>query len=170
MVAPLGNKYAEGLTTSGRPRKYTKNKKGQDELFARIIEYFEYIKGEISEPEYSEEGEILKHAEIIRNPEPPTVTGLSLYLGFSSKTTLYEYAKNEVFANPIKRALTFVEKNYEEALFSKASTGAIFALKNMGWTDKVEVENTNLNTNLNVSVEVTEEETKRINKYLEDKY
>ena len=70
----------------------------------------------------------------------PTITGLTLFLGFCSKTSLYEYEKKPEFMNSIKRARLMVEQGYEEALLSKGSTGAIFALKNFGWKDKIEQE------------------------------
>jgi len=119
------NKYAEGLDSFGRPPIYS----DPEALHTRVIQYFESIR-----PTYDAEGEIISPGEY------PTILGLTLYLGFCSKSTLYEYAKKKDFSDSIKRALAFVEKNYEETLFSKASTGAIFALKNMGWTDKQEIE------------------------------
>lgn len=136
MAAPKGNKFAEGLTNSGRPPIYEDPKK----LYDRIVEYFTYIQGELDDDK-----------KVIREPEPLTVTGLSIFLGFNSKGTLYEYAKKKEFSDSIKRALLFVEQKYEEMLLSKASTGAIFALKNMGWKDKTEVEQKNLNHNVPIS-------------------
>lgn len=68
----------------------------------------------------------------------PTVTGLTLTLGFADKSTLYDYAKKDEFSHPIKRALTIVEMGYEDALRESNATGSIFALKNMGWKDKSE--------------------------------
>ena len=37
---------------------------------------------------------------------------------------------------PNPTTLLFIEMEYEQLLESKGSTGAIFALKNMGWSDK----------------------------------
>jgi len=73
---------------------------------------------------------------------PATVTGLALELGFCSKQSIYDYEKIEEFSYPIRKARLMVENGYEKSLFSKFSTGAIFGLKNMGWKDKSEVENT----------------------------
>jgi len=131
MAAPKGNKYAQGLTNSGRPPKYTDPKK----LYDMIIGYFEFIQGE-----FDDEG------ECIRPPSHITITGLAIFLGFDSKSTLYEYAKKKEFSYSIRRAMLFVENNYEEMLFTKISQGAIFALKNMGWYDKQRIENINLNS------------------------
>jgi hypothetical protein len=70
----------------------------------------------------------------------PSVTGLTLTLGFADKSTLYDYSKKPEFSHPIKRALTIVEMGYEEALRESNAAGSIFALKNMGWSDKSAVD------------------------------
>ena len=84
----------------------------------------------------------------IKDGEKPTVTGLCLALGFDSKDTLYAYRDKEGFSYSIKKALLIVENGYEKALRENQPTGSIFALKNMGWKDKTEVDNT---TNLTVN-------------------
>ncbi len=74
-----------------------------------------------------------------------TITGLVLHLGFADKQSLYDYQENKPdFTCLIKNARTRVEYEYEKALMDKElkPTGAIFALKNMGWKDKQEVETT----------------------------
>jgi hypothetical protein len=95
-------------------------------------------------PIYNELEEMLPVLEAweqrIAGGEKPTVTGLTLALGFADKSTLYDYSKNEKFSHSIKRALLIVENGYEQALRENAPTGSIFALKNMGWKDKSEVE------------------------------
>lgn len=113
----------------GRPPKYNKDDPKDIETVERLVdEYFEWIKGE-----QNEEG------DWVRFPEPPTVTGLTLHIGFNSKTQTYEYAKIEGFKDPIKRGLSIIEK-YHEIAASRGDkcTGNIFILKNFGWTDKVE--------------------------------
>lgn len=64
---------------------------------------------------------------------PITIAGLALHLGFSSRQTLYNYANRPEFLDSIKRAVLLVEMYYEARLHAKSPTGAIFALKNMGW-------------------------------------
>lgn len=76
-----------------------------------------------------------------------TVTWLSYYLWFESRQSLYDYANKGEYSYIIKRAKLLIEREYEEWLFSQGSTWAIFALKNMWWKDKSEVENTNKNVN-----------------------
>lgn len=68
-----------------------------------------------------------------------TITDLVIYLGFADRTSFYDYEKKEEFAYTIKRARSFIEREYE-SLLKVNSTGAIFALKNFGWTDKTETE------------------------------
>jgi hypothetical protein len=70
----------------------------------------------------------------------PTWTGLAIWLGFESRQSLEDYKKREGFSYPIKKALLRIEYEYEKAIFSKNPAGAIFALKNFGWKDKQEVE------------------------------
>lgn len=77
--------------------------------------------------------------------EPLTITGLALYCGFHSREELNNLgARRPEFALPVKRARTVIEHQYELRVATVESgggvAGAIFALKNMGWTDKTEVE------------------------------
>lgn len=120
----MGNKYALGLTTSGRPPMYSDAK----ELGKKISAYFESLKGE-----GDEEG----NARV----EFPTITGLALFLGFCSRQSIYDYAnKEDEFSYIVKRAMLAIEHHYETRLNYQSPTGAIFALKNMNWSDKSEVE------------------------------
>ena len=74
----------------------------------------------------------------IENKEKATITGLCLYLGFSDRSSLIDYSKKDGFSHIIKRAKLTVENSYEQ----HGQTIDIFALKNMGWKDKTEVEQT----------------------------
>jgi hypothetical protein len=74
-----------------------------------------------------------------REPEPITITGLALYLGFESRQSFYDYEKRDGYSYIIKRARMRVENAYEHRLDSKNPTGPIFALKNMGWSDKQDI-------------------------------
>lgn len=98
---------------AGRPRIYN----SVDELSDKCEEYFANT---------SEEG------------TKPTISGLAIYLGFADKTTLYEYRDRPEFSYPVKKAISTIEMYHEENLFSGSVAGSIFALKNMGWKDKVE--------------------------------
>lgn len=72
--------------------------------------------------------------ELVKLPVP-TISGLCFHIGFESRQSFYDYEKKPEFAYTIKRARLFIEKEYEEQLQVGNTTGAIFALKNMGWTD-----------------------------------
>lgn len=74
--------------------------------------------------------------------EPLTITGLALALGFCSRQSIYEYEKKEEYTYTIKRARLKVESSYEIALNGTTVAGPIFALKNLGWSDKQEIETT----------------------------
>lgn len=69
-----------------------------------------------------------------------TITGMAMWLGFESRQSFYDYEKREEYSYIIKKARLAVENSYETSLRSQSVTGAIFALKNMGWKDKVETE------------------------------
>jgi hypothetical protein len=65
---------------------------------------------------------------------------LALYLGFAGRDSLNDYLKKPEFFHPIKKALSKVEREYEKGLKGRNPAGSIFALKNFGWKDKQEVE------------------------------
>jgi hypothetical protein len=67
-----------------------------------------------------------------------TISGLAYFLGFVSRQSIYDYKERDAFSYILKRATLFVESCYESKLSGTTPTGAIFALKNMGWKDKVE--------------------------------
>jgi hypothetical protein len=71
-----------------------------------------------------------------------TITGATLFLGFSQKKSLYDYKEDGEYKDAVNRLLLNVEHSYEKALHGNNVTGAIFALKNMGWKDKVETTST----------------------------
>jgi len=76
------------------------------------------------------------------NDMPLTLTGLVLALGLSSRQSLNHYGDRQEFCASVKRSKLLVERAYEERLHGPNPTGAIFALKNFGWTDRQEVEST----------------------------
>lgn len=117
--------------TVGRPKIYS----DPEELHRNVLEFIETIKA-------SQETD---------KPIKPTVTKFALFLGFSSKDTLYQYSKQPEFSDSIKAGLTFIENAHEERLFESGSGGSIFALKNMGWKDNQEITHS-------VSKNYTEEE------------
>lgn len=117
--------------------------KSDQDLSNKIEEYFFFIEGEYDVIDYIDLlGQPDKKRVYTRKPETPSITGLALYLGFESRQSVYDYEKRGEFSYTIKKARLRVEAAYEQALLSKYSTGAIFALKNFGWSDKQEIDHT----------------------------
>ena len=118
----VNNTFAKGLTTNGRPPIFST----PEELEEKACEYFESLIID------GEDGVYIKSS---------TITGVALYLGFNSRNCFYEYGKKPDFKDVVTRIQLAVENSYEKNLNSKFSNGATFALKNMGWKDKTEVDN-----------------------------
>lgn len=70
---------------------------------------------------------------------PILITGLALALGLSGREALSEYGRREEFSATVKELKSVCEQFAETRLFSGNPTGAIFALKNYGWTDKQDI-------------------------------
>lgn len=81
-----------------------------------------------------------KSLQVTKPAEVPSITGLAFYLGFQSRQSLYDYEKDGEFSYTIKRARLKIEAFYEQCLTKQSPAGAIFALKNFGWSDKQEIE------------------------------
>lgn len=107
----------------GQPPKY----KDPEEMQKKIEKYFSDCPDK--RPIYNKDGN--KVGEV---PEL-TITGLVLYLGFCDRASFYDYGKREAFSHTIKKARSLIEKEYEILLKRGLGAGAIFALKNFGWTD-----------------------------------
>ena len=131
------NKYTLG-NTGGRPPTFATPKELEDKC-----------------------AEYLGHC--ITEEEKPTITGLTLFVGFCSRASWDDYKKRSGFSYIVKRAKMTIENSYEQS----GGTFDIFALKNMGWSDKSEVTNTNFNVN---SKELTKGEMKTFNETLENDF
>lgn len=95
------------------------------------------------QPSYFDTPENLQEAIKLyfeQNGTKSTISGLAYHLGFESRQSLYDYEKRKKYSCIIKRARLFVESCYEQKLSGINCTGSIFALKNMGWSDKLEVD------------------------------
>jgi hypothetical protein len=68
---------------------------------------------------------------------PVTISGLAYFLGFESREAFADYEANGEFADLLKRARLRIEAAYEKKLHQQTATGAIFALKSMGWDEKI---------------------------------
>ena len=98
----------------GRPLKYT-----VEQLEGIITQYF-----------------------ALTDSEELTVTGLALLVG--SKQLFNDYESRKEYRDMVRLAKLSIENAYELSLRKNGKAGDIFALKNFGWKDKTEVENTHL--------------------------
>jgi hypothetical protein len=108
---------------------------------ARIAKYFSALQGEyhiekVPAKNAKDKTELIDQKVWDRHPEPATLSGLALALGFVSITELETYERDGKFAQLIKKARLKVEAEYEKKLHYQSSTGAIFFLKNLGWNEK----------------------------------
>lgn len=132
MPAPKGNTYGKDNHNAGAKSLYD----DPTQLAEKIEEYFN--------------GGANKRTVIVGKGENRTtvdihiytITGLCYYLGFESRQSFYAYEQKEAFSYIIKKARLRIEQHYEESLQLDAPTGSIFALKNMGWIDKNEIDHT----------------------------
>ena len=104
------NIFELGLSKEGKPPIYD----SPEDFQSKVIEYFESL---------GEDGK-------------PKITDMALFLGFASRQSIYDYKEKPDYSYIIKRACMVIESYYEGRLSENSPTGAIFALKNMGWIDK----------------------------------
>jgi len=124
-----------------------------------IATYFTYIEVEASvgENQDNEVKEKSKQKSSNKQPEPATITGLALHLGFNSREQFEQYETKGKFATCIKRARLQIETIYEKKLHQQSSAaGAIFALKALGWNEKAESKNLNTSTIKTLRVTIIE--------------
>ena len=96
----------------------------------KIVDYFQNIP---KIKRYTKDGD---EYEVIA----PTIVGLALHIGFASRQSFYDYIKKDEYRYMLERARSYIEMNYEESLQGPTPTGAIFALKQFGWSDRIEQE------------------------------
>lgn len=116
----------------GRPPIY----KTANEIEEKIDAYFKECEGGILKDDNGKTVLDKFGNPVIINRKPPTVTGLALALGFTSRLDLLRYQGKEEFRNTITRAKSMVEQYAEERLFDRdGSNGAQFSLRNnfKGW-------------------------------------
>ena len=113
-----------------------------EQLHHSIANYFKWIEGEHRteslpfKPTAKSPPEMREQKVWDREPQPPTLSGLALHLGFDSLKAFETYEKNGRFATILQRARLQIEAEYEKMLHQQPATGAIFALKSLGWLEK----------------------------------
>ena len=131
MAAHKGNLYALG-NNGGRPPFFAT----PEELEQKIIDYYDWT-------EQYNEGKVT-------GLRVPTITGLTLYLGFCDRQALDEYAKREEeFSFIVKKAKESIAEYHECRLSGTTPTGSIFWLKNFGWKDTQQIDHTNNGNSFN---------------------
>lgn len=130
-------KREDGKYDTGRHALFTDT----DKLQEKIDEYFETKCKTV--PVLDAEGRQLVTSKGIPVVElnPPTVAGLSLFLGFSTRQSMYDYInRGDKFSYIIEKAVTRIEEYAEKQLTAGQATGAIFWLKNHKWSDTTKQE------------------------------
>ena len=100
---------------AGRPRLIA----SPEEMLERGYQYFEQCRTEQA---------------------PILITGLALALGLSGREALSEYGRREEYSAAVKELKSVCENYAESRIYGNNPAGAIFALKNYGWTDKTQQE------------------------------
>lgn len=109
--------------------------KTPDEMQVVIDQYFEDCEGELlrnkeDQPVLNKFGD-----PVYIRVKPPTITGLALALGFTSRRALLNYEAKKAFVHTVTRAKARVEAYAESRLFDRdGSRGAEFSLRhNFRW-------------------------------------
>ena len=123
-----------GYVTGNVPKYKT-----PQEMEDKIVEYFKtcepklmtFIDGD------GNEQPVMVKGEPYYKQEPPTKSGLALYLGFADRQSLYAYEKKKGFSCIIKRAKLALSQHHEKGLDKDKCTGHIFWLKCNGAKEPV---------------------------------
>lgn len=116
---------------AGAPRKY----KSVKQMQVAIDQYFKDCEGEQLYDSYDQPVIDKYGVPVIINAHPPTVTGLALALGFTSRKLLIDYQGRPEFRDTVTRAKARCEEYAERRLYDKdGANGAKFSLGcNFGW-------------------------------------
>lgn len=131
------------MTSKRKRRGVPPRYKSAQQMQERIDEYFKLCEGkklldENGRPVVTDKGFYV----YLVSPKPPTVTGLALALGFTSRQALLNYQAKPEFVDTVTRAKSRVEEYAETRLFDKdGANGAKFSLANNfeGWREKQDI-------------------------------
>ena len=95
----------------------------------------------------------LEYFKNLSSDSKPTITGLCLYLGFESRQSFHDYKNRDGFSYAVKRLRMMIEHEYEKKLDNRdyATAGVVFALKQLDWSDKQEIDHTTNGKDVNSS-------------------
>lgn len=139
----------------GRPPFYNT----KEEMQEKINAYFEECKGRYLT---DDDGIVCRDKygiPVIVDARPPTITGLALALGFTSRQALLNYQAKDEFVDTITRAKSRVECYAEERLYDKdGANGAKFNLANNfeGWKEKQQIE-ADVKNDVTINVELVDD-------------
>lgn len=136
MIILYANRHFNHIPMKSKYPKFT-----VDELTGLIDQYFIYIKGKyrmVKTPPKKEGDKPTRTKTWDREPEFATISGLALFLGFSSRQVFDDCMRKGKYSETLKRGCLRVEAFYESRLHQHSTSGAIFALKSMGWNEKHE--------------------------------
>lgn len=126
------------MAKTGRKPTYSKC----EDMQKKIDAYFSSCEGQLitddkGKPLFDKFGQ-----PVYIDRHPPTIVGLALALGFTSRQTLLNYAEKPEFVDAITRAKARVEQYAEERLYDKDGTrGAQFTLRcNFGWKEDTDTD------------------------------
>ena len=146
-----------GYVTGNVPKYKT-----PQEMEDKIVEYFKTCEPKLmtfTDGDGNEQPVMVK-GEPYYKQEPPTKSGLALYLGFADRQSLYDYEKKKGFSCIIKRAKLALSQHHEKGLDKDKCTGHIFWLKCNGakepvneWNDKAEETSQNEDRTLKVVID-----------------
>jgi len=84
------------------------------------------------------------------NDEPLNIPEMALFLGFTSRSSLYEYAQRPGFTDAVKSACLRVEAQLvRDGMSARNPAAHIFILKNMGYSDHQTRQDTQIRIDLN---------------------
>ena len=115
--------------------------KSPKEFREKIDAYFEDCEGKLLEDEDGK-AVVVKGEAVFVGKRPPTMTGLALWMGFTSRQAFLNYKSKEKFVDAIEYARARVEEYAEGRLYDREGvSGAKFNLiNNFGWSDEKTVE------------------------------
>lgn len=124
-----------------------------------VEQYFSHIEGE-----YCFEKKAAKKADeepmiqkiTIREAEPATIASLVFHLGFNSRDEFDALEEKGRYSAILKRARLRVEAAYEKRLLQPSPSGAMFALKNLGWNEKADTDKTLANIATTLTIKLVE--------------
>ena len=148
MIIPLCQMASQSFMKKTKP-KFT----SAEELGTIITQYFDWIEGKYHIIQKETKGILTDEKVWDREPEPATIAGLAFHLGFTSRKQMEQYEANGKYGELIQRARLRVMADYEKKLHVASSSGAIFALKSLGWISEENHQPTEA-TNLGIKVEI----------------